>query len=245
LLRRGVEGDLDNNFWQKTEDLTVLGSHDFFGREMVIVGNTDYITEAVLAGRASRSRVEYFLDPARDYLVVGYAVSNFEGVKTEDVLFEYAEDARIGHSPTRITRTRFNAKTGDLESHSSIEIEEVAVNEPIDPREFEIEFAPGTKVNDKIRGIAYVVGEDGRTPLDATPDAAPDEIAEPFAPSDPPAPETDRQPPLPPAIQIAPRPIDPPSSRHGLGPARIALGAILLTIGLALAALHRSMGRKG
>jgi hypothetical protein len=88
MMRMAVEGELDRSFWQQTEHLTVLGSHDFFGREIVIVGNTDYITEAVLAGRGSRSRVEYFLDPARDYLVVGYAVSNFEGVKTEDVLFE-------------------------------------------------------------------------------------------------------------------------------------------------------------
>jgi hypothetical protein len=133
---------------------------DADGKRLVHIGNSNYGPTDEIPGFTSQARYEFWLDPARDYVPVRAATMyDAGGVKSMDTL-EYVEHPVYGYLPSNATSQSL-LPNGDLWIVRDMIIEEFRFNEPVDPSVFEFEFPPGTKVNDKINKVMYVVPEVG------------------------------------------------------------------------------------
>jgi hypothetical protein len=92
------------------------------------------------------NREAYWVDPAKDCAIMRYTISNQERVLVKMDLY-YARSAEHGLVPARwhIVSSDMNGKT--TESTSAFVVD-YAINVPMDPRLFELEFPPGTLVRD-------------------------------------------------------------------------------------------------
>lgn len=197
--------------------------------EIVVVGDSDFLTVNEAIGMANISRYGFFLDPAMNYLPVGYEVRNSQGQRTRAGTLEYEPDPEIGFRPTGGTRTYFNGETQEITSDRIIEVEYLSVNIPIPAWRFEVDFPEGTSVVDNIAGIKYTIGLDDPETLARMPPPEPTALLPEATPVDTPAP--------PPPILIDPVSTDPPADNF----ARIGLGITLFISGLAFLFLYRSM----
>lgn len=142
--------------------LAVLRTETFAQGELTVVGTTDYNA----SGRRGKTRIEYYLDPNREYLLIGQLMMYPDGTPGTERWFEYAMDEKGFIIPTRATSNRMRGKTGEIESSMTFEITGVAINDPIDDSVFELEFPRGTRVYDGVdhpegaKYREYTVGED-------------------------------------------------------------------------------------
>ena len=220
-------------YGQAIEYLDYMGTRRLpSGSVAVIVGNNDYRDDAI----NRIPRVEYILDPMRDYAPIGCTVMLADGRRIQEVGIDYETGGDGVYKPRELVMSYFDPNTQVLESAFVMRVHRFDVNSPIDDSEFEIEFPHGTEVDDKIRGFSYTIGIDD--PIDEP--IVLEEQAVEAAPATSPK-STPK--PTPPPIRLQPYSPPPPQSFWTF--ARIGFGVTCLISGLALFSLLLSMRRKG
>jgi hypothetical protein len=136
---------------------------DVNGKRLVHIGNSNYGAPVDIPGFRSVGRYEFWLDPARDYMPVRQATLYESGGVKSLVDVEYVEHPVYGYLPSTALEKAL-LPSGDLWIVRNIVFEEFKFNDPVDPSVFELEFPPGTKVNDKINKVMYVMPEAGGVP---------------------------------------------------------------------------------
>lgn len=98
-------------------------------------------------------------DPSKDHVAVRIE-SEITGHISHQTTISYRNDPETGWTPTR-WRTEDLNSDGSLKYVWECEITRLVLNQPIDDKEFKVEFAPGTYFNDQNLKKEYRVLEDG------------------------------------------------------------------------------------
>ena len=125
--------------------------------DRIIVGNTDYEESP---GR-SIARVEYFLDPNRDYLPTRRLSMTAGGRANCDTRVEYRKNAEGIWIPTKLVDKYIRGVVSEWH------IRECTLNEEVEDSVFEFEFPPGTIVHDGISEVEFKVPSDHAQPYSA------------------------------------------------------------------------------
>jgi hypothetical protein len=109
------------------------------------------IIEPIEEGRIG-THTSYWLDPARDYLVLCKHQTN-RGRDTQRTDITYRQDPVAGWVPSGCKVAAVSA-VGTSCTLNSCTISDVAINQPIAPKEFLVDFPKGTSVHEEPRGNA-------------------------------------------------------------------------------------------
>jgi hypothetical protein len=120
--------------------------------------------------KAFRGTIKF--DIRRNFLANEVIYEGGEGllaapVRRESRVVKFAEPEPGVYFPSVVTTESF--REGKKVVDAEYSLSELRINEPIDPAEFVIMFAPGTKVFDRIRNVLYTVGADGKSVADEQP----------------------------------------------------------------------------
>lgn len=211
------------------ESLSILDVRNTPRGEIVVVGNTDYMTAETARGRGNISAYEFHLDPSMDYLPVGYEVFRSLGQRSRAGTLEYELDPEIGFRPVGGTMTSFNPETQEVLSDVVVTVEDLAINISIPEWRFIVDFPEGTSVVDNIAGIKYTMGLDDPETLAR--------MATPWPSPPPPESGPAQSSSPPPPIRIDPVVTADPADNF----IRIGFGLTLFITGLAFLFLYRSM----
>jgi hypothetical protein len=107
------------------------------------------IIESIEDGRAA-TRTSYWLDPARDYIVLCKHQTN-RGRDTQRMDITYRRDPVAGWVPTGCKVATVSA-VGMSCTVNSCTISDVSINQPVAPQEFLVDFPKGTTVHEQPRG---------------------------------------------------------------------------------------------
>lgn len=108
-----------------------------------------------------------WVDPARDFVVSRFVLSQ-DGNLLADGNISYARSNEDGWVPKQWTIVHKD-QNGTIKRSITAVVKELAINVPINPHEFELDFPPGTYVADSTRKtdggetFQYEVLEDGQT----------------------------------------------------------------------------------
>lgn len=155
--------ELDDGLAHLGLNYSTLGQYDFSIRNLDDYrrGKTPFVTigdspgalarltsDTVSARRAatSQARVEYDLDPARDYVPVARRSWKADGTLASEAQIEYAADPRAGHLPSHVKITTYYK--GHPDFITELDCSGFMLGEPIDPKIFQLDRPPGTEVND-------------------------------------------------------------------------------------------------
>lgn len=112
--------------------------------ETVVVGVTDYDSGPV----RGMTREEYFLDPAREFVLVRRLSMYPDGQVGFDRRIEYARDDEGRFFPTRSTNVFFRGTENPAIEEETV-IAGVAFNRPVDDSIFDLEFPAGARIYDQ------------------------------------------------------------------------------------------------
>jgi hypothetical protein len=98
------------------------------------------------------------INPKMDYLIRRYVISH-EHKPVFQVDISYTEHARDGWVPTGWRSMLFYGAQSNVSEQISVDISQCAINQAIDPKEFEFEFPSGTLVVDHHDDSRFVVTE--------------------------------------------------------------------------------------
>jgi len=127
--------------------------------ERVVLGNTNFYDD-VASGQSipNRNRREYYLYPARDFILTKYVARYRDGRIRGEATVNYSKDEAGGFVPEEIIYVGYSGDKSVRIRHHFF-VEEFVLNDVIDPALFELEFPPGTRVSDEILGTEYIVGK--------------------------------------------------------------------------------------
>jgi hypothetical protein len=109
--------------------------------------------------RKGQLAISAWFDPSVNFLVRKLEVRNVESetLQTREVT-EFRESQPGVFFPYRVVSK--GSLRGEPTQDSTVEVESLRVNEPIDPSVFQIAFPKGTAVTDEIQGTAYLSAND-------------------------------------------------------------------------------------
>jgi hypothetical protein len=109
---------------------------------------------------ANGGRHEIYVDPARSYVPTRLANYDSQNVLRIQSAIQYRHDAQHGWLPSEWDVSCLDKDGLVLESVKA-RVEDIAINVNPPPEEFEINFPPGTWVNDAKRSKSYIVRASG------------------------------------------------------------------------------------
>jgi len=101
----------------------------------------------------------YYLDPLRDYMPIRFMQESGGTVQIE-IDFDYLKDAQHGWVLSGWETVRF-AADGKATHRFNAKVENYLINPEFEPKEFTIEFPPGTLIDDLRERAAFVQKADG------------------------------------------------------------------------------------
>jgi hypothetical protein len=133
------------------------------GGRSTVMGRPCIQVQTTSTYRAINSTTTLWLDPDRDFLMVRYATTT-NGKPSFQLTFTDFRHGDNGWVPIGWTWTTSNEADGSVLKSVTTSVREFALNEPIDPKEFELEFPVGTWVNGPWKGeqtVEYIVQPGG------------------------------------------------------------------------------------
>jgi hypothetical protein len=108
----------------------------------------------------TKGRQRYWVDAGRECAVVRFVADSPRGTFAQiDAAFQY--DTMHGWIPHRWQYVFWQRGDGNITSNVTMIVSKWQINVPIDPSEFELEFAPGTVVNDHRAKNRYLITKGG------------------------------------------------------------------------------------
>jgi hypothetical protein len=131
----------------------VAGKHSVEGRDCILLKDEPW--------GPSQISMSLFLDPARDFLVMSQLVEGNKNATLSCLTFLDYRQQNGDWVPVR-WMTTFGNGAGEDARRNAPRVTEFSLGEKIDPREFELEFPPGTWVLESGRPTSYLVKEGGK-----------------------------------------------------------------------------------